>query len=1075
MNYPSSILCRKTASDHQARQGSTLTVVLIIMMITGFMAASLLTLGGHEKDFTFRRVADVEARHALESAVEIAMAELQQHFRESQSVTNNPPAVTLSAAMVNRLVGNTRYVTDVRIVDITNRQFRDQIFVDVQDPGTLLDPHRGSFVNVSEWRIRAEADVNYRGQTRQVQAAQSFQVRESPFFTHAILYNMDLEFHPGPSMVINGPVHSNGRIWAVALNSLHFLDRVSATEGIHIGGMMEGQQTDWSSGYISDQNGRRVWFNTNGRTNVGFERQTAHNGRHFANLWDGRGGNTRATSYFDARSEASGKLFDELSFTSMSEFLANWFDGNVAMGSLDAPTIRSQFIPNYVADDGNGNRLNFGYALVEPMMRKLDHNGQPNPFYKGMGEFEKFAYKAGLTFAVKYLPGFDRASLTEDQNHWRQLWEEGSTPRPLPHYSQAFSSLNNGALNGQAGYALTGSNTGSIDVGSSNNHIPTYSDGDVHHNDSIKYIELKPTGASDTGFAHKAFSALSGEDVYFSFVLFVQNAGSGTGFEFGLTNQDQFNTLPGARFYYRGASGPNTISSMFIGTNLLSMSHRNESSQVSTLTNNRSYLIVGRLSKSDPNGNFNRAEFRVDPTTLNRPSTGWISVAGDTGISEINRLFFQAEGNSFRVTDIRIGTEYRQVVGNISGATDFWLVPQKVRRSNAFDLDTTDMSVFDGVPTLPAHDTEANTSLLVAHDPVYIQEFGTEDDPFSFHDVFRARIYREGSNGRPLANGGLYDKRDLKPQDLISMDMGAFKFEIVETTELNRFRKPLDSGGTLLTYTPENEFNGVVYFQFPLPGNRAADTDAGENPRNFLAGRDRPDNIIVARDNFRPVSTARVDNQDQLVRNDFTSLSLFVHNAEEIPNPAFNANRSPGFTLAANSRVYLRGSYNADGIASTGSLTSGDGTAEHDALAAVIADTVTFLSRNFVVQNSKNNSIPGATFTEVNAAVMSGILPTNTTDLDPRYTPRHGFPISGGTHNYHRFLENFSGNTFRYRGSMVAFYESELARSPQEQQGNTWYGAPNREYGFYDVFGTGAQPPGTPMARTFFKMDFRFE
>jgi hypothetical protein len=1073
------ICSRDAASALAGKQGSTLTVVLIIMMLTSFMAASMLTLGVHEKDFTYRRIADVEGRHVLESAVEIAMAELQQHFREVQSVTNDAPSVILPSSLVNLLISNTRYITDVRIVDITNRQFRDQVFVNAQDPGTLLDPHRGSFVNVSEWLIRAEADVSYRGQTRVMRASQSFQVRESPFFTHAILYNMDLEFHPGPAMTINGPVHSNGVIWALAGDSLHFLDRVTATEGIHIGSRLDGNQTNWSSGPSSGQNGRRVWFNTNGREPARAERNSAHD-RRFANLFNTAGGNNPllAASYFDSRSEESGVLFSELGFSSMNEFFANWFDSNLATGSIEAPLIRSQFIPNYVADDGNGNRLNFGYSLIEPMMSPLTSDGTPNPFHKGNGEREKFAFKSGLTFEVRHLPGLDISSLTEDQDHWRQLWEPGIDPYPLPHYSQTFNNLTSGEeLNGQNGFAVEGSNSNSVTVSSQSSQLPEYESGEVRHNISTQYVRMAPGGNADTGFAHVGFPALAGEEVYFSFVLDIQTAGNNTGFQFGITNTDQFGQIPGAEFHYLRGNQNNSITTTRIGSNLLSEFSRGESSESSALNNQNTVLVVGKLYKTDPDGTFDRAELLLNPSTLERPLTGWQTAAFDTGIGEVDRLFFRANRNAFRMTDIRVGTEYRQVVGERHGATDFWIVPQKVRRSNAFDLDSTDFSPSEQIPLLggdglPLQDADGNdlhqTILGVAHDPVYIsEEF--------FHDVFRARLYVEDEDGHPLPHGGFYDKRDLRAMDLVTMDMGAFKHEIVETADLDRFRRPLEDGGSILTYTPSLEFNGVVYFKFPLP----------EVPPN------RPDNILVARDSFREVSTARVDGQSWVQRaNDTTALSLHIHNAREIPNPAFNAHRAPGFTLATNSRLYIQGSYNADGLYNTGSPTSADGEDPgHNALAALIADKLTFLSDNFRPENSKRsfNNIPAATFTEVNAALMGGIVPTNTTDYDAtRYTPMPGFLISGGSHNFHRFLErwdrgnNNQNRTFRYRGSMVAFYESELSRSFMGQargrtQGYDWYEAPRRQYGFYDVFGTGAQPPGTPMARTFFKMDFRFE
>lgn len=774
--------------EQSNRKGSALMVVLVVMILVSMAAVSLLNLSVHEKDLTYRRIADVEARLGLESTIEVGMADLQDYFRQAQSITQSTPSISLSSAMKNRITQNTRYLKDVRIASIDSRQFRKPIFVDSEDPDTLLDPHRGTHVRVSEWVITSEVDVDYRGRERKMQAQQSFQVRESPFFTHAILYNMDLEFHPGPAMDINGPVHSNGKIWAVAQNDIHFLDRVTATKGINMGAMLKGKQEDWSSGYLNNQSGSDVWFNANGRKPKGARTKTKTIGGEtyvFANLYDGSGHTKKGASYYDARSVDSGKLQSGLDFTTMSEFLGSWFSGNVAMGSAEAPKIMPPSMPDYVADDGKGNRLNYGYSMIEPV--------QPSssPLHKGDGERGKFAYKAGITFETRFVP--DATAITPEL-HWRRLKD--------------------------------------------------------------------------------------------------------------------------------------------------------------------------------------------------------------------------ADGND----------------------TDYWMIPKKIRRTNAFNMDTTSEGI-DGV----------------IEDPVFIKEE-------VFDEVFRAGIYDEDGNGRPLAGGGLYDKRDLKPQDLIVMDMGKFRTEIVETNDLERFKIPVDEDTSILTFMPSSHFNGVAYFEFPQ------------------APTSRPDNISVARDNFRPFSTRKVDGKSVVSRNDHTSLSLFVQNAKQIPNPGYNQNRSPGFTLATNSRVYLHGSYNADGIKGTGSSSSADDEpSEHKVLAAIAADAITFLSDNFDVRQSKNHTRPSATFTEVNAALMAGILPTNSTDYDSRYSPREDYPISGGSHNYHRFLESFSGGVvFRYRGSLVAFFESELARSPQEQSNNTWYGAPNREYGFYDVFGTGAQPPGTPTARTYFKMDFRF-
>lgn len=1047
------------------RQGSSLMVVMLVMFVISIVAASLLSLGNHEKNLTYRRVSDIEAKHVVESALELAVAELENHFAGVQSVTAETPALQLSAAQKNLLLNNARYVQDVRIVSVNNHMLRQRVYVDVYDPTTQLDPHRGTHVNVSEWEIIAEVDVEYRGHTRSVRAKQNFQVRESPFFNFAILYNMDLEFHPGPSMVINGPVHSNGIIWAVAQSSLHFLDRVSATQGIHVGGMMDGQQQDWGSGYLDNQGGDKVWFNTNGRRPSGAKTNTDHS-RVFANLWDGKGGLRSASSYYDNRSEASGKL-SNLGFSSMGEFLANWFDGNVATGSTDAPVIRPKFIPQYVADDGSGNRLNHGYALIEPLLPPLGGTGNQSALHKGEGEREKYAFKAGLSFEVRYLPGVDPLSTPE---HWRQLWEPGFTPvlrselaESSPHATYDFSNMSEGDLDGQAGFVVE---EGNIEYEVDEDGL-SYSNGEISISGNTHHVAVSQK--KDDNRAYVSFPALDGEAVYFSYLVEMQAESSKNTFFMGMS--DSLSGTGTAGFQAMMDNAAKTKDAGFYvqtGSNLAQSSGRTQSPKASIAPDNKTtYLLVGRLLKTDPTGTFNRAELLVNPSTLETPTSGWVQANRDTGIREVSTLFFRADyqgaSSGYRVGSIRIGDSYESVIRNppdMTGATDYWIIPQKVRRSNAHNLDTTD---FSSSPVIPLFDDEGDpllddegqpvtqTILSTVHDPVYIAE-GV------FHDVFRARIYREDAGGNPVANGGLYDKRDLKPQDLIAVNMAGFKNEIIETSDTERFTQPLEGGGGVLTYTPSNEFNGVTYFQFPLEDEA------------------RPDNIVVARNNFRPVSTAKVDNQAVLQRQDHTSLSLFIHNAKEIPNPDYNASRSPGFTLATNSRLYLHGSYNADGVASTGSSTTGAGEpSEYNALAALAADAVTFLSGNFSEVSSKRSSRPAASFTEVNAALMYGILPTNSTGLDTRYSARNNYPISGGSHNYHRFLENWSGIRFRYRGSLVAFFESELARSPQEQNNNTWYGAPIREYGFYDIFGTGAQPPGTPMARTFFKLDFSFD
>jgi hypothetical protein len=71
--------------------------------------------------------------------------------------------------------------------------------------------------------------------------------------------------------------------------------------------------------------------------------------------------------------------------------------------------------------------------------------------------------------------------------------------------------------------------------------------------------------------------------------------------------------------------------------------------------------------------------------------------------------------------------------------------------------------------------------------------------------------------------------------------------------------------------------------------------------------------------------------------------------------------------------------------------------------------------------------------------------------------------------NFPRFHENWSGQRLRYRGSMVALFNSTIATGPWS---SARYDAPTREWGFSDMFQNGRQPPGTPMLRTFRRVTY---
>jgi hypothetical protein len=168
-------------------------------------------------------------------------------------------------------------------------------------------------------------------------------------------------------------------------------------------------------------------------------------------------------------------------------------------------------------------------------------------------------------------------------------------------------------------------------------------------------------------------------------------------------------------------------------------------------------------------------------------------------------------------------------------------------------------------------------------------------------------------------------------------------------------------------------------------------------------------------------------------------------------------------TIASDNGVYIQGDFNtggtvkSDGSHDPTSVPSNNGNSNNDQSpvatgynkksVAVAADAVMILSNNWSDTNSsKDISTRIASATTVNAAVLSGNVPTTPTNL------------SGGAHNFPRFLEDWSGKDFTYWGSLVQSFSS------QSFTGN-WgtgqiYSPPNRRWNFDPQFLTTA-PPGS--------------
>lgn len=162
---------------------------------------------------------------------------------------------------------------------------------------------------------------------------------------------------------------------------------------------------------------------------------------------------------------------------------------------------------------------------------------------------------------------------------------------------------------------------------------------------------------------------------------------------------------------------------------------------------------------------------------------------------------------------------------------------------------------------------------------------------------------------------------------------------------------------------------------------------------------------------------------DQRTQSPSTQSGIRLVNGQTLP--------SGGLTVATPNPIYIQGHYNAP----AGHL----GTSNTSATlpASVVADAVTILSSTWA--DSKSGlalSSRSAGNTTVNAAFLTGLVPTTTVCY------------SGGVENFPRFLEDWSGRTLTYNGSMVAMFTSKVATNLWRGTGSTYdiYNAPGRNW-----------------------------
>ena len=157
-----------------------------------------------------------------------------------------------------------------------------------------------------------------------------------------------------------------------------------------------------------------------------------------------------------------------------------------------------------------------------------------------------------------------------------------------------------------------------------------------------------------------------------------------------------------------------------------------------------------------------------------------------------------------------------------------------------------------------------------------------------------------------------------------------------------------------------------------------------------------------------------------------------------------------GLTVVTPFPLYVKGDYNIQTNGSGNQSTTLGNTA-YTRPAALMGDAVTILSSTWADTPGYSASARNPLSTTINAACLEGIVESD------------GTYYSGGLENFLRLLENWSGSTLTYNGSIVVLFPSKYATTPW---GGGYYSVPTRAWGFDSNFRTQALlPPMTPQVR----------
>lgn len=330
-------------------------------------------------------------------------------------------------------------------------------------------------------------------------------------------------------------------------------------------------------------------------------------------------------------------------------------------------------------------------------------------------------------------------------------------------------------------------------------------------------------------------------------------------------------------------------------------------------------------------------------------------------------------------------------------------------------------------------------------------------------DIRNLKAFLEGQWDTVMPTGTLYEK--AKKATLTGADVPQSKGWVLYVSDR---RGDYDFDGeydmeNVYTSNPDEATNSVDAFQRgeDVNSNGKLDVKYDDEAPRYTATTSASGGTYA----WLPETASTIDHS-------YYRRGIRLINGQELPGKydADDSTNTRGFTVASENGVYVLGNYNAYGVDSFGTPTRSDQylpKGEKDVPASIAADAITILSANWSDANSFRFPFTTSKRTPAADVFLRFAILSGDTMSSKESTPNQGGSepnLSGGVHNFKRFLESWGGYRVNYSGSLINLFYSHNNNGTYKPDGSAGvYGAPTRNWVFNSSFQDPTRlPPGTP-------------